>query len=139
MLLKRLIIVITRLARSKFIPDQKLHDERLYIFRKFNLLLEANFRTEHSVNYYAGRLNKSPKTLSNLSALYNHKSPMQIIQDRIIIEAKRLLYYTDRSIKQITYELGFEDPAYFSNFFKRHVSLSPLEFRNDRGTALIGQ
>jgi AraC-like DNA-binding protein len=139
MLLKRLIIVITKLARSEYIPDQKLQDERLDIFRKFNLLVEADFRAEHSVNYYAQRLNKSPKTLSNLFALYSQKTPTQVIQCRVIIEAKRLLLYTNKSVKQITYELGFEDPAYFSNFFKRHISLSPLEFRNDKRTASVGK
>ena len=139
MLLKRLIIVITKLARSKYIPDQKLQDDRLDIFRKFNLLVEADFRAEHTVNYYAQRLNKSPKTLSNLFALYNRKTPLQMIQERIIIEAKRLLYYTSKSVKQITYELGFEDPAYFSNFFKRHTSLAPLEFRNDKQKAPLGK
>ncbi|KIC95805.1 helix-turn-helix domain-containing protein [Flavihumibacter solisilvae] len=132
MLLKRLIIVVTRLARSEHIPDNKLPEDRFNIIRKFNLLVEADFRTEHSVAYYARQLNKSPKTLSNLFALYNDKSPLQVIQDRIILEAKRLLMYTDKSAKQITYDLGFEDSAYFSNFFKRHTSLSPLEFRNSR-------
>jgi AraC-like DNA-binding protein len=139
MLLKRLIIVVTRLARSGYIPDQKLHDDRLDIFRKFNLLVEGHFRTEHSVNYYAGRLNKSPKTLSNLFALYNQKTPIQVIQGRILLEARRLLYYTNKSVKQITYELGFEDPAYFSNFFKRHASLSPLEFRNSKDLSPAGK
>lgn len=133
MLLKRLIITITKLARSKYIPDPKLHDDRLDLFRKFNLLVEGNYRTEHGVNYYAQRLNKSPKTLSNIFALYNQKTPSQVIQARILIEAKRLLYYTKKTIKQITYELGFEDPAYFSNFFKRHAAMSPLEFRNAKG------
>jgi AraC family transcriptional activator of pobA len=137
MLLKRLIIFITRLARSKYIPNEKLYDDRLDVFRKFNLLVEANHRTEHSVNYYAGRLNKSPKTLSNLFALYNQKTPLQVIQDRIVIEAKRLLYYTNKSTKQITYELGFEDPAYFSKFFKRHTSLSPQEFRSSKQVAVL--
>ncbi|UKJ09205.1 helix-turn-helix domain-containing protein [Solitalea lacus] len=138
-LLKRLIIFITRLARSKYIPDPKLHDERLDVFRKFNLLVEAHFRTQHSVNYYAQLLNKSPKTLSNLFALYNQKTPIQVIQSRIIIEAKRLLYYTNKSTKQITYELGFEDAAYFCNFFKRHTSLSPLEFRNGKEIVSVGK
>ena len=131
-LLKRLIIIITQLARSKYIPDPKLQDERFHIFRKFNLLVEGHYREEHSVAYYAQRLNKSPKTLSNLFSLYNQKTPVQIIQERIIIEGKRLLYYTNKSVKQITYELGFEDAAYFSNFFKRHTSLSPQDFRNEK-------
>lgn len=131
-LLKRLIILITRLARSEYVPSQKLPEERFHIIRKFNLLVEANFRIEHSVSYYAEQLYKSPKTLSNLFALYNHKSPSQVIQERILIEAKRLLYYTDKSVKHITYELGFEDTAYFSNFFKKHTGVSPVDFRNNK-------
>jgi AraC family transcriptional activator of pobA len=115
MLLKRLIIIVTQLARVKYVPDEKLQDQRLDIFRKFNLLVEMNFREEHSVNYYAGMMNKSPKTLSNIFSLYNDKTPLQIIQLRILLEAKRLLHYTSKSIKQVTYELGFDDPAYFCN------------------------
>lgn len=132
MLLKRMIIIITQLARADYAPAVKMDDERFHIFRKFNLLVETHYREEHSVAYYAQRLSKSPKTLSNLFALYNQKSPLQIIQERILIEAKRLLYHTDKSVKQITYELGFEDAAYFSNFFKRHTSSSPQDFRNVR-------
>jgi AraC family transcriptional activator of pobA len=139
MLLKRLIITITLLARSKYVPDIKLHDQRLDIFRKFNILVEGNFRTEHSVNYYARLLNKSPKTLSNIFSLYNNKTPLQVIRERLLIEAKRLLYYTEKSVKQITYELGFEDPAYFSNFFKKHTALSPLEFRTDKQFRIDGK
>lgn len=132
MLLKRLIIIITGLARDKYVPDQRLQDDRLDVFRKFNLLVEMHYREEHSVSYYAGLLNKSPKTLSNLFLLYGQKTPLQAIQERILIEAKRLLYHTNKSVKQITYELGFEDAAYFSNFFKRHTSLSPQDFRNNK-------
>jgi AraC family transcriptional activator of pobA len=134
MLLKRLIITVTQLAKSEYIPDERQQNERFNLIRKFNLLVEGNFHNQHSVNFYAQRLNKSPKTLSNIFAIFNQKSPIQIIQERIIIEAKRLLYYTDKSAKEITYELGFEDPAYFCNFFKRHTSYSPLAYRNKKET-----
>jgi AraC family transcriptional regulator, transcriptional activator of pobA len=139
MLLKRLIIIITRLAKSDYVADKKLSDDRFNVIRKFNLLVEANFRSHHSVTHYAQLLNKSPKTLSNLFALYNEKTPLQIIQERILIEAKRLLYYTDKSAKQITYELGFEDSAYFSAFFKRHTAQSPSDFRNPRDKITQGK
>jgi AraC-like DNA-binding protein len=132
MLLKRLIIIITQLARSRYIPAEKLQEQRLDVFRRFNLLVEDNFRQQHTVNYYAGLLNKSPKTLSNIFLLYNQKTPLQVIQSRILLEAKRLLYYTTKSVKQITYEVGFEDPSYFCNFFKRHTAMSPNEFRSDK-------
>jgi AraC family transcriptional regulator, transcriptional activator of pobA len=129
-LLKRLIVNVTRLARKENFTEQVTED-KYNLMRKFNLLVEAHFRSEHAVSYYAERLNKSPKTLSNLFALYNNMSPSQIIQERILIEARRLLSYTDKSAKEITYELGFEDAAYFSAYFKKHTNQSPLEFRND--------
>ncbi|MEI9945610.1 MAG: helix-turn-helix domain-containing protein [Chitinophagaceae bacterium] len=138
-LLKRLIIVITKLARAEYVPKKQLPDDKFHLLRKFNLLVEADFRKEHSVSYYAQRLNKSPKTLSNLFAIYNNKTPLQIIQERIIIEAKRQLQYTSQSIKEITFALGFEDTAYFSNFFKRHTSLSPLVFRNKKPGKAAGK
>lgn len=130
-LLKRLIIYVTRLAKAGYAPTKKIKEEKFHIIRKFNLLVEANFKSEHSVSFYAEQLCKSPKTLSNLFAVYNSKTPSQVIQERILIEAKRLLSYTDRSIKQVTFELGFEDVSYFSNFFKKHTSVSPLDFRNN--------
>jgi AraC family transcriptional activator of pobA len=129
-LLKRLIVNVTRLARSDSFSEP-LPDDKYNLMRKFNLLVEGHFRSQHAVSYYAERLNKSPKTLSNLFALYNDMSPSQIIQERILIEARRLLSYTSKSAKEIAYELGFEDAAYFSAYFKKHMDLSPLEFRNE--------
>jgi AraC-like DNA-binding protein len=129
-LLKRLIIYVTRLAKSGYTPVKKLQDERFHIIRKFNLLVEANFKTEHSVSFYADQLFKAPKTLSNLFAIFNQKTPSQIIRERIVVEAKRLLFYTDRSIKHITFDLGFEDVSYFSYFFKKNTHVSPSDFRN---------
>lgn len=138
-LLKRLIIFLTQLGKTSFVPDIKLHDSRMDIFRKFNLLVEGNFRTEHKVTYYARIMNKSPKTLSNIFALYYNRTPQRVIHERIITEAKRLLYYTSKSVKQITYDLGFEDPAHFGNFFKKHTRLAPLEFRNRTVTEDVGK
>ncbi|MDB5144700.1 MAG: helix-turn-helix protein [Mucilaginibacter sp.] len=138
-LLKRLIMYVTGLAKSGYVPVKKLQDERFHIIRKFNLLVEANFKSEHSVSFYAGQLCKSPKTLSNLFAIFNQKTPSQIIQERIVVEAKRLLYYTDRSIKHITFELGFEDVSYFSSFFKKNTGVSPSDFRNPPKDAKEGK
>lgn len=139
MLLKRLIIIITRLAKLQHAPGIAQSEDRFNIIRKFNLLVENNYRTQHSVAFYANALNKSPKTLSNLFALYNHKSPLAVIRERLMMEAKRLLNYTDKSAKEITYELGFEDAAYFSNLFKKHTGVSPTEFRNNKVLVVGGQ
>ncbi|GAA3962946.1 helix-turn-helix domain-containing protein [Mucilaginibacter dorajii] len=138
-LLKRLIIYVTRLAKVGYAPVKKLQDERFHIIRKFNLMVEANFKSEHSVSFYAEQLCKSPKTLSNLFAIFNQKTPSQIIQERITVEAKRLLCYTDRSVKHITFELGFEDVSYFSNFFKKNAGASPSDFRSSLKVAKEGK
>lgn len=138
-LLKRLIILVTKRARSAYIPETKMKDEKFHLVRKFNLLVEANFRTRHSVSFYAEQLFKSPKTLSNLFAIYNDKSPSQVIQERILIEAKRLLIFTDMPVKQIGYDLGFEEMSHFSNFFKKQTRQSPLDFRNTPAIAEEGK
>lgn len=128
-ILKRLIIIVTRLAKEQYVNQQALPADKLDIVRKYNLLVENNYRSQHQVSFYADQLNRSPKTLSNLFALYNHKSPLQVIQDRVILEARRLFFYTDKSAKEIAYELGFEDANHFSKFFKKQTGQSPTEFK----------
>ena len=120
-LLKRLIINVTRLAKKQMKTGPGLIDEKLDLVRKFNLLLEVNFRTQHEVQFYANLLNKSPKTLSNHFALFNYPSPSKVIQQRIVQEAKRYLFYTDKTAKEIAYLLGFASPAHFSRYFKQYT------------------
>lgn len=134
MLLKRLIIIATRLAKQQFINKETLPDQKLDIIRQYNLLVENHYKTQHSVKFYADQLNRSPKTLANLFGLYNNRSPLAVIQERVLLEAKRLLMYTDKTSKEIAYEIGFEDAAHFSNFFKKMTSLSPSDFRTNKAS-----
>lgn len=129
-LLKRVIIKTTRMARSQSESYQLFPDEKMDIIRKFSLLLEANFKQQHEVRFYAAALNKSPKTLSNVFALLKQPSPSVLIRNRIILEAKRYLHYTEKSAKEIAFELGFESPAHFSRFFKMYSGTNISEFRN---------
>ena len=128
-LLKRLIIKMTRLAKLQFLDTQNITDKKLDVIRKFNLLVEKHYKEERQVKYYASLINRYPKTLSNLFLLYNHKSPMQVIHERIIIEAKRLFNYTDKSVKEISFLLGFKDEGHFSRFFKNETGVSPSFFK----------
>ena len=128
-MLKRLIIIVTRLAKEQYIIEKKLIGDKLDIVRKYNLLVENHYRKQHQVKFYAAQLYKSPKTLSNVFALYNHKSPLLVIQERVLLEAKRLLFYTNKTSKEIAYELGFEDASHFSKFFKKHTRQVPTDFR----------
>ncbi|MBB6238306.1 AraC-like DNA-binding protein [Pedobacter sp. AK013] len=136
MLVKRLIIIVTRLAKHQYLKEQALTDDKLDVLRKFNLMVENNYRKAHTVQFYANQLHKSPKTLANYFGLYNHKSPLAVIQDRIVLEAKRLLMYTDKSAKEIAYDLGYDDASYFSNFFKKQTGYAPSDFRNAKPTLL---
>ena len=129
LLLVRLIIKITRLAKKQYLGTEDVVEEKFNIIRQFNLLVELHFREQRQVTYYAGLLNKSPKTIANYFSLYSKKTPLQIIQERVVAEAKRLFYYTDKSVKEIADDLGFSDIAQFSKFFKNCTSQSPSELR----------
>lgn len=129
MLLKRLIIITTRLAKEQYLQDTSSESSKFDLIRQYNVLVEFNFKTQHQVQFYANELHKSPKTLSNLFAQYNHKSPLSIIHERIITEAKRLLFYSEKSAKEIAYELGFEDASHFSRFFKNFTKQNVKDFK----------
>ncbi len=129
MLLVRLIIQITRLAKKQYLSTEAAYNEKFNLIRQFNLLVEIHYRKEHQVQFYAGLLNKSPKTISNIFSLYSKKSPTQVIQERIVAEAKRLFYYTDKSVKEIADILGFDEVAHFSKFFKNCTSQNPSELK----------
>ena len=129
-LLKRVIIKTTRIAKLQCESYQQFPDEKMDVVRKFALLLEGNFRQEHEVKFYAAALNKSPKTLSNVFALLKQPAPSVLIRNRIILEAKRYLHYTEKSAKEISYELGFESPAHFSRFFKIYSGTNISAFKS---------
>lgn len=129
MLLKRLIIKTTRLAKEQMLTS-KIEPSQVNIIRKFNLLVDQYYREKKLVQEYADLLHKSPKTLSNLFAKAHQPSPMQIIHQRVLLEAKRLLLYTDKSFKEIAYELGYKEVASLHKLFKRNTQLTPQDFRN---------
>lgn len=131
MLLKRLIIMSTRLAKEQLLVTN-LDNEQIDIIRKFNFLVDLHYKTKRKVSDYAELLFKSPKTLSNLFALYNQKPPQQIILDRIALEAKRMMHFTEMQNQEIAYELGFNDPAHFSRFFKKMTRMTPSEYRKNK-------
>ena len=130
MMLKRLIIMTTRLAKEQLIVKE-LNNDQIDVIRKFNYLVDIHYKTKRKVSDYADLLFKSPKTLSNLFLIYNHKSPQQIILDRLVLEAKRLIHFTDKQNQEIAYDLGFNDPAHFSRFFKKMTQLTPSQYREE--------
>lgn len=122
--LKRLIIYMTRLARQQTESYCRQGADKMDVIRRFNLLLEIHFRARHEVQFYARTMNKSPKTLTNVFGLCKYPSPSELIRRRIILEAKRYLYYTDKSAKEVAGDLGFASAAHFSRFFKSATGMN---------------
>lgn len=127
-LLKRLLIISTRKLKNN-LPDTSMSNSQLDVIREYNILVEKHFKTYHQVKDYANLLHKSPKTLSNLFSKFNEKSPLAVINERIVLEANRLLLYSQKSNDEIALELGYNDSAHFSKFFKKHQGLSPSAFK----------
>ncbi len=128
--LKRFIIKCIRLAKLQF-SNNFISPEELDVVRHFSALVEKHFRRLHKVSDYADLMNKSPKTLANVFKAMGEKSPLQIIHDRIILEAKKLLVYTDKSAKEISFELNFSDPVQFSRLFKNVTGQTPVDFKKN--------
>lgn len=126
-LLKSMLLVIEREKRKNAEVDEK-PDNSNYL--KFRNLLENNFHKKWTVFDYAKELTISTKTLNSIVKSEIGTTVSQVISDRIILEAKRKLTHSNSYINQIAFDLGFNDPYYFTKFFKKHVKCSPAEFRN---------
>lgn len=122
-------MVATALVQSKgsesFIGGQK-HQT----MARFKQLVQTHYKELKQVNSYASQLHITPLYLNEIVKGITGFSASYWIYQEIILEAKRLLYYTDLDVKQIAFELGYEDHAYFSRFFKKNAGMTAGEFRD---------
>ena len=95
----------------------------------FKDLLETEYKSRKQVNYYAKQIIITEKRLNQATTNVLGKTPKEIIDDRLLLEAKRLLAHTTQSVKEIGYDLGFEEPTNFIKYFKKHSQFTPTEFR----------
>ncbi|CAA9200711.1 HTH-type transcriptional activator RhaR [Flavobacterium bizetiae] len=99
------------------------------IANKFKELIYTNIKTHHQVNYYASLLNVTPNHLNKSVKTVTGKSAAKWIEETILLEAKYLLYQTTLSVSEIAMQVGHEDHSYFSRFFKKHESITPVQYR----------
>jgi len=100
--------------------------------REFENLIEKNFKKYHLVADYAAILHITPNYLNAICSRSKGKAAGEVIRERIILEAKRLLTHSDKTITQIAYDLGFEDNSYFGRFFRKYCGLTPAGFRESQ-------
>lgn len=104
-----------------------------FVLQNLKDAIEKDFKTKHSASDYARNLNISAKALAKITKTHFNKTLTELISERIIIEAKRELYLTNKAIKEIAYELGYDDEYYFSRFFKANAEISPQMYRDTVG------
>lgn len=117
-----------RLMQAQMIPQD--FTRTLCLWNRFNATIELKFKSEHNVRYYATELGVSPRKLGEIVKLYTGKYVSTVIDERLITEAKRLLLFSDHSVKDIAFELGFAEHSYFTKVFKKLTGLSPSDFKN---------
>lgn len=128
----RSYLYILLLKASRFAEPGATGDasrRSLMLGRRFKSLLEEHFGTVHYVAEYARILRVSERGLNEATRRSFGSTAAQLIRDRVMLEAKRLLAHSEISVNAVATQLAFEDPAYFSRCFKKHTGRSPLEFR----------
>jgi AraC family transcriptional activator of pobA len=99
------------------------------LIQKFKELIESHFLTKEQVHEYADLLGITPNHLNDTAKHVTGKTAGEFIRERRLLEAKRMLTYSQLSVLQISYHLNFQDPSYFSRFFRKYAGTSPVEFR----------
>jgi len=125
-LVRAILLLIHRCAT----PDPHATDgARTGLLTRFRQLVEAHYRDHWPVPRYADALGVTESRLNRLCRTLADKSAFDVIRDRLLLEAKRRLVYIAAPVTALSYELGFQDPAYFCRFFRKQTGMSPAEYR----------
>ncbi|MGX7708524.1 helix-turn-helix domain-containing protein [Methylobacterium sp. Gmos1] len=127
-LVKLLVVGVLRTRAARAITEPAAL-ARADLHRRFRRLVEAHLREGWPVARFAAALGVSPDRLHAACTEAVRRSPQAILHDRLMLEAKRSLIYTTLPVSKIAFDLGFNDPAYFSRFFSARAALSPAAFR----------
>jgi AraC family transcriptional activator of pobA len=129
-LLSLLLVWIERWYDVQRTERREVDDAGVQIFRRFAGILERDFASHHDAVHYADELGMPPAALSQTLNRVIGRSTKELVTDRVMLEAARLLRFTDKTMGEVAYESGFSDPLYFSRAFKRHNGQSPSAYRD---------
>ena len=127
--LQTILVALLRLDHRGRNDVKRAQSRQAELVARFRQLLETDFHSNKPLAHYARALGISTSRLRAVCMEVTHRAPVQLIQDRLLLEAKRLLLYSNISVAETGYQLGFDDPAYFTRFFTKHTGVSPREFR----------
>ncbi|TXH59960.1 MAG: helix-turn-helix domain-containing protein, partial [Bacteroidia bacterium] len=127
-LLHNFLLLSERERRKQNFTEIKKSADLDYVML-FKNILENQFHNQKLVNNYARQLSVTEKRLNQATSKILDKSPKQMIDERVMLEAKRLLAHTNESVKEIGYNLGFDEPTNFIKYFRKHSNSTPVEFR----------
>ncbi len=130
-LLVRLLVTALRMSRPAEAEQASGVGAPARLVARFREMVEARYRADTRVETYAEALSVTPRQLRSACLKAAHLSPIQILQDRLLLEAKRLMLYSNMTVAEAAYYLGFSDPAYFSRFFAKGAGRSPRAFRTE--------
>lgn len=130
MLAAYLMVLLTYLSRlyTEQFKDSDISMNKL-LLKNFQAKINECFREFREVNDYASLLNISAGHLSDVVKMQSGRPAIKHIHERLVMEARRLLFHTDNSLKEIAFDLGFADASYFNRFFKRETGVTPAEYR----------
>lgn len=127
-LIKAIIYKLDQIKRNEFCPINRIANQ-FNIVDDFQNLLDKNIIDNRSIHFYADQLNITSRKLGSIIKSIFNTTTENIIAQRLLIEAKRQLVYSDKNIAQIAYDLNFQDNSYFTKYFKKQTQLTPKQYR----------
>ena len=126
-----LVLLVTWLLRraAPATPDEHHRALRDTLVQRYRGLVELHLRRQQPLGFYAEQLKVTPDHLSRTCRAVTGQSALELLHERVLTEARRLLAYTHATVAEVARELGFADPAYFSRFFARQAGQSPQAYR----------
>ncbi|GEO06292.1 transcriptional regulator [Adhaeribacter aerolatus] len=135
----QLILALCSKEKNNQLQNITPDEPSLEDIAKFQDLLEQHFLQEKGIAFYAAALSLSTNAFSKKIRKQFGKTPTQLLQDRVVLEAKKLLHLTNKTIKEIAVALNFEDEFYFSRYFKNKVGVSPAHYRKAVGISIVAK
>jgi AraC family transcriptional activator of pobA len=136
--LQLLLVTIARLHGRDQPPQDEVRRRDTETVARYRQHIERNFHQQPGLGDFARAIGVTTARLNTACRAVTGRSAMMLVHDRLVIEAKRDLLYTDRAVGEVARALGFADPAYFNRFFRRHTGQTPGAFRREMGTIMPG-